>query len=325
MNEPGPEFLYSYLLDGTGHGHALTAAEVQAWKPDQGLLWVHMNIADAESAKWLDSLDDLPALAYETLLAAETRPRSFVTGDGMLVVLRGVNTNPGADPEDMVAVRVWIDSNRIITSQRRRLLSIEDVARSLDDGKGPESPGEFLTALVERLADRIGGFVGTIEVRLDEAEDEIGKIKETDFRKRLGALRRQIAEVRRFLAPQRDALDRLTRQTVAWLDETDAHYVRQEADRITRFIEDLDLGRERAVVLQEELLSQLAHEQNARMYVLSIVAAVFLPLTFVTGLLGMNVGGLPGLESPNGFAGSLVVMVVAAGALLLYFRFRKWL
>jgi zinc transporter len=325
MNEPGPEFLYSYLLDGTGHGHALTAAEVQAWKPDQGLLWVHMNIADAESAKWLDSLDDLPALAYETLLAAETRPRSFVTGDGMLVVLRGVNTNPGADPEDMVAVRVWIDSNRIITSQRRRLLSIADVARSLDDGKGPESPGEFLTALVERLADRIGGFVGTIEVRLDEAEDEIGKIKETDFRKRLGALRRQIAEVRRFLAPQRDALDRLTRQTVAWLDETDAHYVRQEADRITRFIEDLDLGRERAVVLQEELLSQLAHEQNARMYVLSIVAAVFLPLTFVTGLLGMNVGGLPGLESPNGFAGSLVVMVVAAGALLLYFRFRKWL
>jgi len=325
MNEPGPEFLYSYLLDGAGHGHPLTAAQVQAWKPDQGLLWVHINIADAESANWLDSLDDLPALAYETLLAAETRPRSFVTGDGMLVVLRGVNTNPGADPEDMVAVRVWIDSNRIITSQRRRLLSIEDVASSLDAGKGPESPGEFLTALVERLADRIGGFVGTIEVRLDEAEDEIGKIKETDFRKRLGALRRQIAEVRRFLAPQRDALDRLTRQTVAWLDETDAHYVRQEADRITRFIEDLDLGRERAVVLQEELLSQLAHEQNARMYVLSIVAAVFLPLTFVTGLLGMNVGGLPGLESPRGFAWSVAVMVVAAGALLLYFRFRKWL
>lgn len=325
MSKPGPEFLHSYLLDKAGRGRVLTSAQVQAWKPDQGLLWVHMSLADIESANWLDSLDDLPALAYETLLAGETRPRSFVSGDGMLVVLRGVNTNPGADPEDMVAVRVWIDSNRIITSERRHLLSIEDVAKSLDAGEGPETPGEFLTALVERLADRIGGFVGTIENRLDEAEDEIGRIKETDFRKRLGALRRQIAEVRRFLAPQRDALDRLTRQAVAWLNDTDAHYVRQEADRITRFIEDLDLGRERAVVLQEELLSQLAHEQNARMYVLSIVAAVFLPLTFVTGLLGMNVGGLPGLESSRGFAWSVIVMVVAAGALLLYFRSRKWL
>lgn len=325
MNNVAPNFLHSYLLDKSGRGRELTPAEVLAWTPEEGLLWVHMDIGDIESANWLDSLSDLPALAYENLLAVETRPRSFVTGDGMLVVLRGVNTNPGADPEDMVAVRVWIDSNRIITSQRRRLLSIEDVATSLDTGEGPQSPGEFLTALVERLADRIGGFVGTIEDRLDAAEDEIGKLKEADFRKRLGALRRQIAEVRRFLAPQRDALDRLTRQAVAWLDDTDAHYVRQEADRITRFIEDLDLGRERAVVLQEELLSQLAHEQNARMYVLSIVAAVFLPLTFVTGLLGMNVGGLPGLESPRGFAWSVVVMVAAAGALLLYFRSRKWL
>lgn len=325
MNNVAPSFLHSYLLDKSGRGRELTPSEVLAWTPEEGLLWVHMDIGDIESANWLDSLSDLPALAYENLLAVETRPRSFVTGDGMLVVLRGVNTNPGADPEDMVAVRVWIDSNRIITSQRRRLLSIEDVATSLDTGEGPQSPGEFLTALVERLADRIGGFVGTIEDRLDAAEDEIGKLKEADFRKRLGALRRQIAEVRRFLAPQRDALDRLTRQAVAWLDDTDAHYVRQEADRITRFIEDLDLGRERAVVLQEELLSQLAHEQNARMYVLSIVAAVFLPLTFVTGLLGMNVGGLPGLESPRGFAWSVVVMVAAAGALLLYFRSRKWL
>ena len=89
--------------------------------------------------------------------------------------------------------------------------------------------------------------------------------------------------------------------------------------------EDLDLARERTVVLQEELLSQVAQEQNTRMYVLSVVAAIFLPLTFVTGLLGMNVGGLPGLESPTGFTWSIIVMVVAAIGLLLFFRFKRWL
>jgi zinc transporter len=61
------------------------------------------------------------------------------------------------------------------------------------------------------------------------------------------------------------------------------------------------------------------------MYVLSVVAAIFLPLTFVTGLLGMNVGGLPGLESPRGFLGSVVIMIAAAVALLFFFRWKKWL
>jgi zinc transporter len=107
--------------------------------------------------------------------------------------------------------------------------------------------------------------------------------------------------------------------------ESDAHALRQEADRITRNLEDLDLARERAIVLQEELLSQIAQQQNDRMYVLSVVAAIFLPLTFVTGLLGMNVGGLPGVDSHEGFLWSIVVMVVAGAALLSFFRWKKWL
>ena len=106
---------------------------------------------------------------------------------------------------------------------------------------------------------------------------------------------------------------------------TEDHDLRQEADRITRYLEDLDLARERAVVLQEELLSHIAQEQNSRMYVLSIVAAIFLPLTFITGLLGMNVGGLPGLESPAGFAWSIAIMIVSGIALFIFFRWKRWL
>jgi zinc transporter len=109
------------------------------------------------------------------------------------------------------------------------------------------------------------------------------------------------------------------------LSDTETRYLREEADRITRYLEDLDLARERAVVLQEEFLGQLAQEQNARMYVLSVVAAIFLPLTFITGLLGMNVGGLPGLESPVGFLASIVVMIVAAIGLFAFFRWKRWL
>lgn len=325
MNDKPSKFLESLLLDGRGGSRKISDDEIKDWSPDDGLLWVHCDIANPAAIQWLSQDSGLPQTVIDSLLAGETRPRSAVYDQGLLVVLRGVNTNPGADPEDMVSVRFWADNNRIITSRRRRSLSVLDLADALHKGDGPKSPGGFLVALTERLADRIGGFVEVLEERLDTAEDEISTERSPGFRKRLGALRRQIAEVRRFLAPQRDALDRLNRQTNAQLTETEAHELRQEADRITRFLEDLDLARERTVVLQEELLSQIAQEQNTRMYVLSVVAAIFLPLTFVTGLLGMNVGGLPGLESPLGFAWSVVIMIAAAFGLLLFFRYKKWL
>jgi len=325
MKQKDPQFLRSMILDGRGKGRTIDAAAVNDWSSDQGILWVHLDVADPQASGWLARQPGLSEIAIDTLLAGETRPRSLVSDSGILTVLRGVNLNPGADPEDMVSIRVWIDEHRIISTRRRRLLSVGDLSDALGAGTGPATTGGFLVALIERLADRIGGFVDAIEDRMDAAEDEISTGKQASFRQRLSALRRQIAEVRRFLAPQRDALDRLTRQASAWLSESDAYGLRQESDRITRFLEDLDLARERAVVLQEELLSLIAQEQNARMYVLSVVAAIFLPLTFVTGLLGMNVGGLPGLESPAGFLWSVVVMIVSAIGLLLFFRWKRWL
>lgn len=325
MDKRDPQFLFSYLLDGRGGGARQDVADVRRWTPEAGKLWLHFDVSDPGACRWLAEESGLPESALDVLLAGETRPRSVVTEKGLLLVLRGVNTNPGEDAEDMVSVRLWVDGDRIISSRRRRLLSVVDISEALIAGNGPGTTGQLLAMLIERLADRIGDFVDSIESRLDDAEDEIRTEAVSSFRPRLAALRRQIAAVRRFLAPQRDALDRLNRQPVALLDIHDAYHLREEADRITRYIEDLDLARERAMVLQEEMLSQIAQEQNSRMYVLSIVAAVFLPLTFVTGLMGMNVGGLPGIDSPWGFPGSVAVMAVTGAVLLAFFRWKKWL
>ena len=325
MPENDPKFLFSYRLNPDGRGTVLDAAGVQQWTPADGKIWVHLDVADAQACHWLMRDSGIPEAAIDTLLAEETRPRSVVTEQGLLVVLRGVNTNPGDDPEDMVSVRVWVDANRVVSTRRRRLLSVVDISDALQAGEGPDSPAALLTMLIERLADRIGDFVSSIEDRLDTAEDEIDNADAASFRPRLAALRRQIAAVRRFLAPQRDALDRLNRQPVTFFDEDAAHALRQEADRITRYLEDLELARERTVVLQEELLSHIAQQQNSRMYVLSVVAAVFLPLTFITGLLGMNVGGLPGVDSASGFGYSVVAMFAAGAVLLAFFRWKNWL
>jgi len=319
------DFLYSILFNGKGGGRRLSVSEVDSWTPDQGDLWVHFDASDPFCREWLNQQTDLPVYTHDALLDAETRPQSHVSEHGVLVVLRGVNTNPGADPEDMVSLQIWVEKHRVISTRRRRLLSAGDTYDATLAGRGPERASQFLPAIVERLADRIGAFVDTIENEIDRAEQ--GNDAETIVAAgaRLSSLRRQIASVRRFLTPQRDALDKLNRQSTPFVLEADVVAIRQEADRITRYLEDLDLARERAIVMQEELNGRIAQEQNSRMYVLSLVAAIFLPLSFITGLLGMNVGGLPGIDNSNGFFYSATIMVVAAVLLIAVFKLKRWL
>jgi zinc transporter len=310
-------------LDGAGRCAELDEIPaVSDLNPGESL-WIHLDVNETGSRNWLENESGLDSTTIDALLAAETRPRSHIGEGGMLVVLRGVNMNPGQDPEDMVSIRLWIEPNRVISTRRRALLSISDLRDALSRGKGPKTTGGLLASLTGRLADRIGNFVDAIEDRVNELESP-EDLDQTALRESLTDLRRQIAHVRRFLAPQRDALDRLYRQPGEWFSRDDTQEFREESDRITRYLEDLELARERTSVLREELHSQLAEEQNTRMYVLSVVAAVFLPLTFVTGLLGMNVGGLPGLENPRGFMISIVVMIAAAIGLAAFFRWKRW-
>ena len=144
------------------------------------------------------------------------------------------------------------------------------------------------------------------------------------MRAELAELRRDAIKLRRYLAPQREALGRLQSENVSWLTDADRLRLREVSDRLIRHLEDLDAVRERAVVVQEELMSQLSDQLNKRMYVLSIVAAMFLPLGFLTGLLGINVGGIPGSESPYGFMIFSLILIVVIAFQLLYFIRQRW-
>ncbi len=92
-----------------------------------------------------------------------------------------------------------------------------------------------------------------------------------------------------------------------------------------RHLEDLEAVRDRAVVTQEELVNRLSDQLNKRMYVLSIIAAIFLPLGFFTGLLGINVGGIPGAENPWAFTIFLGLLLLIVFVQLWIFKKKKWL
>jgi zinc transporter len=317
--------IWNYHLDGQGGGQQQDC-HPSVYQDLPGFDWLHLRSDDPGVIEYMREMN-LDSRLIEALSAIETRPRMQLLEQGVLINLRGVNTNPGADPEDMVAIRIWFNAEIIITARRRerRLLSIEDVRESIESGKGPKGPAEFVVMLVEKLANRINDVVDTIDQELTGIETELDERVDNvrDIQNRLSALRKQTAVIRRHLAPQREALLDLYR-SAQYLSVDDTHDIRYQTDRITHYVEDLDLARERALVLHAELQNRIADQQNSRTYLLSIVATIFLPLSFLTGVFGMNVAGLPGLEHPDAFNILTLSMVVIAAGIIGYIWWKKW-
>jgi len=315
----------AYCLDGRGGAEPLDWRGLQHWQPSDGLLWVHLQRDIPAAQQWLCEHSDLDPLITDALLADETRPRCEPMHGGVLLLLRGVNLNPGSDPEDMVSIRLWVEERRIISLRLRPLLSVTDLRDKLQQGEGPCDSGEFVVQLADRLFARMGSVITDVDDQVDDIQEQILEAGGHQLRTELSQLRRQIIALRRYLAPQRDAVARLAALRTPWLHEQRAMQIREQADRVTRYVEDLDAARERAAVTQEEITNRLAEQMNARMYVLSIVAGIFLPLGFLTGLLGINVGGIPLANSHWGFLAVTLGLLSVGGLQLLLFRWRRWL
>ncbi len=316
-------FVCGYVLNGLGGAREIDAPVAQSELSEGETLWLHIDYSYPDTHDWLQA-QGLNAYLIDSLTRTDTRPRASVEAAGTLLVLRGVNTNPGANPEDMVSVRMWIEARRIISVRQRKLLSIVDIREALAREKGPCDSEQWLEMLVERLADRIADAVDDIEERVTAVETGIESGNALELRTKISAARRQTATFRRFIAPQRDALDTLFRSSRGRLSDTASFSLREQADRMARYVEDLDLVRERALVIQEELMNRLAQEQNQRMYVLSIVAAIFLPITFITGIFGMNVAGLPGVEEGAAFWLVVTAMSAISAAIIALLRWKRW-
>ena len=259
------------------------------------------------------------------LLAEDVRPRELPVGDALLVTLRGVNLNPGADPEDMVGIRLWLEPGRIVTLRHRRLIAISHLRESIALGRGPRGPGQFLAMLSDQLIARVGPVIDHLVDRIDGLEDVVLTAQSGELRGQLAALRREAIALRRHLAPQREVMARLSLGQTSWLLADDRARLREVSDRNTRFVEDLDAARERAAVVQDELNNRLSDQMNRTMYVLTLVATVLLPPSLITGLLGVNVGGVPGMDSPWSFWVVILLLVILAIVEVVMLRRLKWI
>jgi len=324
---PAPDstgLAHAYLLDGRGGRAPLDWDGVARWAPADGALWLNLDYTAADVQRWLAERSAIDPVVRDALLDDDPRPRAAAHGDALLLIVRAINLNQGAAPEDMLSIRAWVEPRRMVTLRHRHSRSIQAIAAELDAGRGPTGVGELTASLVERVLEYAATRVDTLGDAIAASEDQVLTETRGELRSQLADHRRRAIALRRFLAPQREAFGKLAQIQVPWLDATARARIVESADRMTRTVEELDAARDRAAITQEELQSKIAEATNQRLYVLAIITAVFLPLGFVCSLLGVNVGGVPLQHEDWAFWALCGVFVVAVAVQIWLFRRRGW-
>jgi zinc transporter len=310
------------ILVGDGPVRTVTAEEAAAYA-GPGFVWIHVESDDeAERSALLSA--DIPDVAANALVATETRPRCDRIEDGAIVNLRGPAPVEVQESDRLVSIRMWVRRSKVNSVTRYPLAATAIVVEQMKSGTILD-PGDLVAAFARTISKQLDPQVAALGDELDDCETDMEPRQVWRLRSIIARVRSEAIAFRRFVAPDRDALLTLAQLDFEWLADDDRLHIREAADRFARMAEELEAVRERAALLHEQLTDLRAEDLDQRSLLISIIAFIFLPLTFITGLLGMNVEGIPYAHTHWAFWGVVIFCVVVGAAVLAWFARRHWL
>lgn len=309
------------LLVGDGPFRRLSVAEAEAYD-GPGFLWLHLHGRDEQDAACLKRQSHVPDVAAHALFATETRPRCDQIEQGAIINLRGPGDLDPSDSDKLVSIRLWVTHNRVISVSRRTMSATAEVMKKMEAGL-LKDPGDVVAAYAKTISLQLDPQVAGLGDDLDDIESDLENPKSLyRHRRTIMRIRGEAIAFRRFVAPDRDALLTLAALEFEWLSDDDRLHIREAADKFARMTEELESVRERSALLHEQITDLRSEQLDQRGLEISIIAFIFLPLTFITGLLGMNVRGIPYAEEPWAFGAVVLICVVIAVAVSAYFIWR---
>ena len=312
--------VFALRLDGRGGAESLVpGSELPA---DD--VWMHLDYSSPHAYEWIKTSPLLPDGVQDSLQGDSSRPKLVKANGGMLLTLRCINATEGQRPDQMVALRFYISERIIVSTRRRRVPAVEEIMQDLAKNMGPLNTADWLVDLCEHITEQAGDFIDELQEKIAVLEEHLLSERTMD-RVDLADIRRQLIVSRRYLAPQRDLFSRLANEKVGWLELDDLRRLQEIADRLGRWLEDLDSSIARTSLLADEMNARLTEAMTRRTYIMSIMAMVFLPATFLTGLFGVNLGGIPGGQSDTGFFMFVTTLVTLIVCLAVWLRLHKWL
>jgi len=305
-----------YLFDRQHAGRLLHTTQVLDWlrapqdKERDGFLWLHFNLTHAATEKWLHEHTASPDEFYETLHQGSRSTRIEHADQHLIAVVNDVLHDFSFDPSDIATLWLNVSHHVMISARRKPLKSVDHLRDAVNAGEIFHSPMELLTHLLRDQADVLTGIVRNAITKIDDVEDHLLADRLNKKRSNLGELRRLLVRLQRLLAPEPAALFRLLQKPPAWMAENDVHELRQSTEEFSVVLSDMASLQERIKLLQEEIAAHVNEQNNRSLFVLTIVTVLALPINIITGLMGMNVGGVPLAQNDAGFW--MIVAIIAS-------------
>jgi zinc transporter len=297
--------------------HWLSAANAVG---HSGFVWLHLSLSNAAAERWMRQSLQLADAFYESLHEGVGSTRLEVEDDMLVAVMHDVLFNLSFDAANISTVSVCMDPRLVVTARLRPLRSVDRLRATVKAGRSIRSSAELLAQLLHDQADVLVDIIRQSTARADAVEDGLLANRIATSRVELSSLRRSLVRLQRLLAPEPAAMFRLLSRPPAWLSEDDLADLRHAAEEFSAAVVDAGALTERLKLLQEELSALVNEHSNRTLVILTVVTVLALPINVVTGLLGMNVGGIPLQQHRQGFLLVVGALTCITG-ILAYFLF----
>lgn len=311
--------------------HEETVREIASLRPilaSSQFAWVDVQgLGDAKTIEGLGEIFSIHPLALEDIAHASVRPKAEVYPENLLIAVRMLQIDGGGSVA-IEQLSLLVGRNYVLTFQETYGDVLDPVRARLRAGGAKirsRGPGYLAYAIIDTIVDAYVPVVERFSAEIETLEEQVLDQAEPATLRSLNRIRKELARIRRSVAPQREAISSLIRDPNDFVDETARLYLRDTYDHCLMTAEAIETSREVVNGLMNTYLSVVSNRMNEVMKTLTLIASIFVPLTFLAGIYGMNFDVMPELRWKWSYPVLLLVMLVAAAGMLIHFRRRGWI
>ena len=304
-------------------------AECEDYRKADSVTWVNVDgLQNAAVLERLSKAMGFHLLTLEDILNTDLRPKIEDYGEYLYVVAKMLEVDRESQRIRVDQLSLVLGPNYVVSIQEEAGDPFEPVRNRIRNAAGRlrrSGPDYLAHALLDLVVDQYFTVVDWVGERIEALDESVTEDERGDLMQQLYALKRAVIFLRKTIFPLRDVVSTLRNIDSDLVRESTQPYLRDLHDHVVQLADRIDTGRDLLSGLQDVYLSTLSNRTNTVMKIVAVFSSVFLPLTFITGVFGMNFEFMPLIHRSWGFALSVVGMLLIVSAMLGYFRYKRWL